>query len=155
MLEKPISFLRKLVSFRKCFHQIAKCQNTFCFGKTLFKSVLKVFCPKTLLCFAIHLTIVITSVRTLLLYYHYIENRHISPAPSPFSFCRQPPLLSATVNVVVAATAASAVAAVVSSSPISPSSFPPLFCLCHHRLLLPSMLPSLMPLLLPSPPLSL
>ena len=130
-------------------------QNTFCFGKTLFKSVLKVFCPKTLLCFAIHLTIVITSVRTLLLYYHYIENRHISPAPSPFSFCRQPPLLSATVNVVVAASAASAVAVVVSSSPLSPSSFPPLFCLCHHRLLLPSMLPSLLPslllLLLPSP----
>ena len=53
---------------------------------------------------------------------NYIESSHVGPAPLPFRFCRRPLLpssLSATVNVVVAATAALVVAATVGSSPLS------------------------------------
>ena len=62
MLEKSISFLQKLVSFRKCIQQT---------GPTYWKhlSVLqntKVFCHKTLVCFFISLAIVITSARTVI-----------------------------------------------------------------------------------------
>ena len=85
LLETPISFLRKLLSFRKWFQQIIAptIEKTFCFFKTLsfwqntfqkcFESVLLQQNTK-LLCFAICLTIVITSVRTLLVYYYLMSS---------------------------------------------------------------------------------
>ncbi len=56
MLEKPISFLRKLVSFWKCIQQTGP---TDWKQKKVFWQSNKVFC-KTLYCFANTLTIVIT-----------------------------------------------------------------------------------------------
>jgi hypothetical protein len=57
MFEKPISFLRKVSVLQKVFStkNSQQIENTFGFAKTLsvlaklFKSVLKVFCRKTLL----------------------------------------------------------------------------------------------------------
>jgi hypothetical protein len=78
-----------------------------------------------------------------------IESSHVSPAPSPFCFRRQPLLSSATVKIFVAATAAPTVAAIVILSSLSPLSLPPLFCLRSHCPLLPLMLLTLLPSLLP------
>ena len=124
-------------TFQKCFESVLS-QNTFVFCHT----------PNNWYHICTYPTDIILFDALLLI----IESSHVSPAPSPFRFRRQPLSLSATVNIVLATNAAPAVAAVVGSSLLSPLSLPPLFCLCRHCPMLLSILPSLLPLLLPSLP---
>ena len=112
--------LRKLVSFQKCFQQNSPNrlktlsvfskhflfrQNTFqkCFESILLQNTF-VFCHTPTNCYHIcpYPTVILLFDALSLI----IENSHVGPTPSPFCFHRRPQLLSATVNVVVAATTA-------------------------------------------------
>ena len=79
MLEKPISCLRKLVSFQIVFNkQAQQIENTKVFCKTLKCFARNTVLPQTLLCLAIRLTIVITYLHTVMQIVRKMISAHIS-----------------------------------------------------------------------------